>query len=491
VPNSTIYKSAGKAVIWTAFAKWFEAVAGLLSLFVLVRILGPDLYGLFGMGLVMLALPQGIVGGPLAESLIQRREISKGHETATFISDVTIAILLCLLLSLTAPITASIFKQDELIRLIPVMSLLLPIAALGSVPGALLQRELRFKEVSLVDATGTATASSIGIAMALLGFGVWSLVFMELSRRTVRTLGFCFAANWFPKLRKDAPLRKHHFWDLFRFNSFTITTKLLGQLDNALPGAIIGVLLGTQALGIFNLVTRVFKQGASILLAPMQAVTMPLASKTQTTPTVLVDLIKKGTRLSTVIAYPFFIGLAAVSALIVPLFFGKEWIGAILPMQLMMLMGVRAATASFNGGIIRGAGRPELQTGLVAVGLFISVPLLLIAAPYGISAIVGAVLVRGLITWVIGAFVLQRLFGYKAIDQFIIGWESLISAGIMFAAVVYAQIHLLGDMHIVLTLMLSIGLGAIVHTTCMALLAPQLLGDFRRFVLTRAVERSS
>ncbi|MFC7292773.1 oligosaccharide flippase family protein [Hirschia litorea] len=475
--DASLLAQAGKAAIWSALGKWFDAVAGLVSLFVLVRILGPDLYGLFGMALIMLAIPFGIVGGPLAECLIQRKQIAPGHEAATFITDVLLAFLLSGLLVLVTPLVAQFFGQAELNQILPVFSLVLPISALGSVPAALLQRDMRFREISLIDAGGTASASLVGIGMALSGYGVWSLVFMELTRRSFRTLSFCLIAKWKPRFDGGEKLKKAHFQDLFHFNAYSIATKILGQLDASLPGAIIGAILGTQALGIFNLVTRIFTQGSSILLAPLQAITLPLAAKSQSDPDVLRSLLSKGTRLSTAIAYPFFIGAAAVSPLMVPIFFGPEWGEAVLPMQLMMLMGVRAATASFNGGIIRGAGRPELQASIVALGLVVSVVLVVLAAPYGVSAIVGAILVRGGITWLAGAVVVRQLFGYAAISQFVIGWESLLSAGVMFAAVSVFQAHFLTDMSPILALLLSVFVGVLVHFVCLRILAPNLVGD--------------
>lgn len=472
--STDLLKKAGRAAAWSSLARWFDAAASLVSLFVLVRLLGPETYGVFGMSLVALALPSGLLGGPLAESLIQRRNLNRGHEAGTFLADTILSIVIGSMLALSAPLIADAFDQPDLVPVMQAMSVAPFLAAIGSVPGALLQRELRFGAISAVDTMGSATASIVGVVLAVSGFGIWSLVVMELARRIVRSVGFCAMARWRPHFRTSL----RDFRELAHFNTFTIATTMLERAEGVVPGAVVGGMLGAEALGYYNLASRLFAQSWGILLSPLHAVTLPVAAYAQSEPETLRRVFRQGLRLSTAISYPFFIGAAIAAPVFVPLFFGPDWSNSILTVQLMMLMGVRSATASFTGAVIRGAGRPASQAALTALGLVLALVSLPLVARFGLPAIVGALLAKGLITWVVGAFVLKQIIGYSVSGQLTVGWPSLAASALMWAAAAAALQMMVGHANPWLTLLAVAGVGALAYGLALALIAPALTSRF-------------
>ncbi len=473
-----LLRRAGRAVVWSALARWLDAGASLVSLFVVVRVLGPEVYGLFGMVMIALALPAGIVGGPLAESLIQHPNVTRRHEAATFLAELSVSIGIGLILVLSAPLVAGIFQRPDLQPLILAMSIAPFLSSLGATPCALLQRDLRFRAIGFVDAIGAISAAIAAIVLVASGFGVWSLVVMELLRRTVRSVGFWIVARW----RLTVRASWSDFRELAHFNSFTIATKLLAQAETAIPGAVIGTMLGPQALGYYNLASRLFTQSANVLLMPLHAVTLPVVSSSQGEPQVLRRVFTQGLRLSTAIAYPYFIGAAVAAPVFVPLFFGDSWDGTVLIVQLMMLLGIRAATASFNGGVIRGAGRPATQSAIVALSLALSLVVLPVVAPYGLAALIIAILLRGLVTWLAGAVVLKDIMQLSIFAQVTVGWPSL-AASLVMAGAVMVILRTLGDTHSPwLVLPLVAVVGVLSYAAALAVIAPKLVGRVLDFV---------
>jgi O-antigen/teichoic acid export membrane protein len=477
--RAELLRKAGRAASWSSLARWLEAATSLLSLLVLVRVLGPETYGVYGMSLVVLALPSGLLGGPLADSLIQRRDLDRHHEACTFLADTVLSLVVGLALALSAPVIAEAFARPDLAPVVRVMSAGPFLASLGSVPGALLQRELRFGAITAVDAMGLATSSIVGVTLALSGFGVWSLVFMDLARRIVRSAGFCAMAHWRPHVKTS--LRA--FRELARFNAFTLAATLLERAEGAVPGAVVGGMLGAEALGYYNFASRLFAQSWGILLSPLQAVALPVAAYSQSEPETLRQILRQGLRLSTAVSYPFFIGAAVTAPVFVPLFFGSEWSNGVLTIQLMMLTGIRSATASFTGSVIRGAGRPGSQAALVALGLILALVSVPLVARLGLPAVVGAVLAKGLITWVVGAFALKRIIGYSVIGQLTVGWPSLAASAPMWgAAWVTLQMMTSAQANPWLTLLASAGAGALAYVLALAFIAPAFASWFLRML---------
>ncbi|MDP3174861.1 MAG: oligosaccharide flippase family protein [Phenylobacterium sp.] len=418
---------AGRAAGWAALAKWLNLLIGAGSFLVMVRLLSPDSFGLYGMAVIVLALPEVVVGGPLSESLIQRRDLRPAHASATFWLELTCALVHFAAIVALAPWIAALFGRDELKTLAPVYAATLILLALGSTPASLLQRNLRFKAIAAVDASGAAIAAFVGLGLALADFGVWALVGMESARRAVRAAGFIALAGWLPARPRVGPELR----ELARFNLTTLATRLLVQVDAAAPRFIVGVLLGAQALGYLNLANRILQQGAAVLIAPFNAVALSVASAARDDRTTMHATLGAASRITAFVAYPAFLGAAALAPLAVPLLLGEHWRAAVACIQIMLLLGIRAATASFNGAVLSGSGRPDLQLALVALGLVSVAVLTPLAATWSLSAVAGALLLRGLVTWWVGAWLVQRVTGYPAHRQITLGWRDLVAAGVM------------------------------------------------------------
>lgn len=470
MPKTEIYARAGRAAAWAAVAKWLDMIGSTVTFLVMVRLLGPESFGLFGMALLVLLLPETVLGGALSDSLIQRRDLRPGHVTAAFLLQVGLGLVLSLALLGLAPAFAGMFGHAELKLLIPVMAATLVLLGIGAAPAALMQRELKFGAIASVDAAGTVTAAAVGVTLGLSGLGVWSLVWMEFARRLVRAVGFVVAARW----RPTTDVRWADLSDLTHFNLYTLANRLLQELEQVIPRTVVAMTMGAHALGYFNLAWRIFQQGSGVLIAPFNAVALPLASAIQHDRSQLHAALGGATRVAALIAYPAFIGAAAIAPAAIPLLAGKEWTPAVPAIQLMLLMGIRSATASFNGGVLRGSGRPELQLLIVGCGVALTSGLTTVAATWGLTAVVGAMLVRGLVTWGIGAYLVERTVGYPMRHQFLIGWQSLAAAGVMAAAVLSANQFLAPHMTDWVLLPTLVLIGVVVHGAALSVIAPAL-----------------
>lgn len=71
-------------VVWTSLGQVLTLAIRLGSMAVLARLLSPEDYGVFGLGLLCIALPADITRSGFAMSLVQRDEIEHGHIRAAF-----------------------------------------------------------------------------------------------------------------------------------------------------------------------------------------------------------------------------------------------------------------------------------------------------------------------------------------------------------------------------------------------------------------------
>jgi O-antigen/teichoic acid export membrane protein len=462
---------AGKGAVFIGAAKWLDVVATMVTLLFTARLISPEAFGIYGMALLAVLIPETVLGGALAESLIQRKDLRSGHLNGAFALHVVLFVLLIGGLFLLSPLVAAHFSEPQLAVIVPVIAGTILVSCIGAVPGAILQRELRFGAIAFGDAAGTIAAAALGIGLAFAGFGVWSLVFMEMGRRVAKQACFIVAAKWFPTFKfKFDDIR-----ELLRFNLLTLATRLLLQFDQAIPSFFVGSILGAQALGYFNMAFRILQQISAVMMAPFASVALPVASAVQHDRQRMHVFLGAATRAAALLAFPVFVGASAVAPVALPLLLGQEWAPVGLAAQILILTAIRSPANVFNGEVLRGIGKPGLQVATVLSGTALALVLVPIATTYGIAWTCVAVLLRGLLQWVVAAIVVERTIGYPAQRQFLVGWESMVASAVMGVAVVavtpLAAPHLQsGVLFGVLVL-----LGAIVHLSLLFILAPKLL----------------
>jgi O-antigen/teichoic acid export membrane protein len=466
---SDLMLRAGKAAAWVAVSKWFDLIGAMVTLAVTARLLSPDEFGVFGMAMLATLIPEVVLGGSLADGVIQRKDLRPGHMNGVFWMHVVLFAVFMAGLWVMTPLVVAQFKQPDLAMIVPVVAASSLFWALSTVPGALLRRELRFGAICIADTASTAAALIFGIGLALMGFGVWSLVWSEIARRFTKCVALWIASRWMPTFaftRADVS-------DLLRFNVLALVTQIIQQIETAVPKFFVGMFLGAQALGYFNMAVRFYQQLTQVLLAPFSSVALPVVASVQHDRERLHATFAAGTKAATMLAFPAFIGAAAVAPVAIPLIFGEQWIPAVPAAQILTLAAVRAPVNVFNGEVLRGTGKPGIYTALASLGallLIIFVPML---TAYGIAMVSLTVLARGLLQWFLAAFIVQRTLGYPLIRQFTIGWQSFFAAAGMGLAVTVA-IPWLEMLPRTATLAILIVIGLVVHMALLAILAPKL-----------------
>lgn len=466
---SDTMRRAGKAAAWVAVSKWFDLIGAMVTLAVTARLLSPDVFGIFGMAMLATLLPEVVLGGSLADGVIQRKDLRPGHLNGVFWMHVGLFVIFMAGLWFMTPLVVAQFNQPQLAQIVPVVAASSLFWALCTVPGALLRREMRFGVICIADTLSTTAALIFGVGMALMGYGVWALVWSEIARRFTKCAALWIASGWFPTFA----FTRTDISDLMRFNLLAVLNQIIMQIETAVPKYFIGMFLGPTALGHFNMAVRFYQQLTTVLLAPFSSVALPVVASVQHDREQLHAAFAAGTKAATMLAFPAFIGAAAVAPVAIPLIFGEQWIPAVAAAQIMTLAAVRAPVNVFNGEVLRGTGKPGIQTALTTLGALILIVLVPLLTAYGIAMVSLAVLARGLVQWVLAAFIVQRTLGYPLIKQFTIGWQSFFAAVGMGLAVTIV-IPWLEMLPRTATLVILIVIGLAAHMTLLSILAPKL-----------------
>lgn len=335
-PGSKVKVARG--VAWQGAARWGTQLLSFGFYAGLARLLSPRIFGLVAIAWVYLALVQVLVRQGLGDAIVQRHDLEPEHLDSAFWIAMATASFLCLLSFLFAGPVAAIFKEARVAPVIRWLSLYLPIGALYAVPMALLTRELNFRPLAIGPFIGAGVGGAVGLTMAFLGFGVWSLVVQQLTNGFLSCVYLWLVVPWRPHLR----ISKRHLRDLYGFSLNLTANGILWFFAQKSDQAMVGYGFGSLGLGPYSLASRVSTMLHDGLIQPFQAVAFPAFSRLHLEPQRLERALHDFCEMTSFISLPVFGGLAVVAPELVPVLFGPKWASAIPIVQILaVLMAIR------------------------------------------------------------------------------------------------------------------------------------------------------
>jgi len=455
---------------WMTFTKFLAQLLRWTVTFIVIRLLMPEDYGIYAMADVVMYFFALFSGAGLASALIQARNFSKIQMRQVLGLLILINLTLTLAVILLAPWIADFYQEE---RIIPVLYALLIgflTVTIETLPTAMLEREMRFKTLSLIELAAATISAVVTLLLALSGYGVWSLVFGHLSELVMRA-GLKFAAHPVMLLPQFKFGESIH---LITFGGIKTLTFLAWFALVSVDTIIGGRLWDTETLGIYAVALQLSYIPMNKLVPLVKQVAFPAYAKIHQTDSNIAPYIMKANGLILIMAFPIFFGFAATASSLVPLLLGEKWLAVVLPASLIPLILPFRASQELMDPAFEASGRPldALKNWLIVFSIL--APMLYIGALYGeIAGMCWA--------WVIGIPVTYLITSWRAIKYLRLSVRPYVSAvlrPLAAAAVMFAAIHLLRyltakGIPLVLLLILEILLGMAVFLAMAWLLCRQ------------------
>lgn len=345
-----------RSAAWSAAEVWGRHAVMFVILVVLARHLGAEAFGLAALAMVtpiILSVPV-IYGIP--DALVQRPEIEPIHFDSAFWLLTVTGLVLSLAMWLSAEWIAAALSEQRLQPLLRWTSAIAALHGLAAVPTAVLKRRLEFRLFAIRTMAGTAVGGTLGTVMALMDYGVWSLVGMQLAKSTTETAILVTCGRWRPRLRFSFARCR----DLFGFAGPLLVQSFWTIVNDELPKIVLGAVLGTQAVGIYAFARRPLELLSQCFLGPLMAVALPAVSRLQGDPPRVDRFFDTTVRMAGMLGFPVFVGFAAIAPEAIPFIFGAHWAEAVLAVQTLMLIGVVRTVDGITAHALLGLGHSRL-----------------------------------------------------------------------------------------------------------------------------------
>jgi lipopolysaccharide exporter len=341
IPNAQQLYRKSLAAASLASLKWeyagtaARALSSMAVTIVLARVLGPEPFGLVAVGWLVIGVSNLIADLGLGSALLQRRTISNDDVRYAFTMQVWVGVALMAITALLAPVVGRIFNEVKVIPVVRAMSLVFLLQTLGGIAVCLLKRQMDFKNVQFAQITSYLVGFvGMGIPLAQIGFGVWSLVIAQLSQTAL------FSVLCYVQVR-------HPIKILFRLPSSALThfgikvlfTNLVNYFISNAATFLIGRYFDVITLGLYNRVYTLVSTPMNSVVAAVQQVTFAAYSRMQDNSRKIRNGYLAGIGFMTMLMLPIFGCVALVPRTVIHGLFGNQWEAAIpfvMPLALAM-----------------------------------------------------------------------------------------------------------------------------------------------------------
>ncbi len=381
---------AKRVRLWVGIAA--AEAAGRLALQVcvtalLARMLAPEEFGSAALVLTVVALLAVCVETPFEETLSQRRVLRRRDLEAALAAAFVAAFIGIAVAAGSGQVAAAIFERADFAIILPVAALIPLAHAPLAIALAVARRRRAFGHINLANLLGHCFGAAAAIAAAFAGWGIWALICFRIVVVVICAISLSISMRLVIVPRWD----RQRIAGFASFARMILAARLVENLTYLVFNFLVGHVFGLGVLGYVNMAMRIVEpvRGAVAAIGHNLSFSFFMAARGDRAR--MIAAIREGSRQSGLLSAPIFMGIAAVSPVLIPVLAGPGWemaapIAALLAMGGMVLMPSQIVAAALSAD-----GKPHYVLYASLVGFATLVAALALVALAGLGPVaVGA-----------------------------------------------------------------------------------------------------
>ena len=465
-----------KGVAWSGIDNVSQMGVTFVVGIILARLLTPDDYGLLGIILIFSSICTALMNAGFTTALIRKPDANNDDYSTSFIVNLGLSVFFYIIIYACSPFIAEFFGREELISLTRVTSLGIVIGALSMIQQTRLTKRIDFKAQTKITLVSSLASGAIGITMALLGCGVWSLVVQTLSVQTFRTVLLCIYDRWIPQLR----FSNKSFHELFGFGWKMMVSALLDSVWQQMYQVVVGKYYNPATLGQYTRAKQFSMLFSGNLTGVVQRVTYPVLSNIQDDKERMVNAYRRIIKVTMFVTAISMFALGAVSEPLLYCLIGPQWHEAAVYLPLICIALSTYPLHAINLNMLQVQGRSDLFLVLEVIKKIIAIAPLVIGAVVGIIPMLLANLITTVINFFLNSHYSGKFLGYSS-------WMQIkdISSSYFIAIIIALSIWFLKYLPVSnwIILPLQIGIGIAVFWLICRIMKPFEYNEVKEMVL--------
>lgn len=392
---------------WVGLSQLTKISVQVIALIVFSRLLEPSEYGIMAMATIVSNFALIIRDLGTGAAVIQRSCLGERLLSSLFWMNLFMGIVIMAIIIILSPALASFFHEGKLKNVLIFLSLTFPIASSSIIHQALLERESRFKGVCLIETISSFVSLLTGLVFALKGFGVYSLVALNLMQAGTSTIGLWFLSKWRPSLifvLKDIK-------EIFSFSGNLTLFNLVNYFARNSDGVIVGRFFSSAVLGAYSLSYRVMLFPVQSLTSVISRSLYPVISRQQNEKKKIETIYLRTISFLSAITFPLMFGLWGLRYEFVDVVFGSKWM--LVPAILFWLAptGYIQSLISTTGTIFMACGRADQLLKLGVFSALLQISAFIVGARYNVEVLAMLYFYSNLINSFVAIYYTMKMIG--------------------------------------------------------------------------------
>lgn len=309
------------ALVWSFAERYASLIVNVGSTMILARLLTPQDIGIYSVCAAFVTIATVLRDFGISEYLIQERELNEQKLRAAYAGAIAVGWGVGLVALLARHPLAVVLKEPAVVDVIGILALNFAILPFASPAFALLNRNMEFRKIFVIQFSSSMVHACTGVLLALSGHGFRSLAWASVANTS-------FQALLLLAMRPPGTLLLPGFTGLkqvFGFGSYFVTSRLIETTTRNAHEFIIARAFGLTSVGLFSRALGLLEMFYTNVTSAVQRVASPAFADQHRQGGDLPALYAHSTAMLTALAWPFFGFVALMSRDILRLLFGPQW----------------------------------------------------------------------------------------------------------------------------------------------------------------------
>lgn len=334
-------------------------IANFVLTIVLARLLSPQDIGIFSMSAVLMAVAHVFRDFGVTSFIKREKELTPDSLSSALGVLLITSWSVAALMFLSAPYWAHFFHEARVVPVVQVLALGFVFIPFGSIPMAIISREMDVKKSAAIGAVATVVYFGASLGLALAGFGPMTMAWANLINIIITGAMARWLLGrplpWMPSFRQIK--------GIVHFGLGNLLTALLKAADNALPDILLGRWMTPTAVGLFSRANSTVNMVSTALLPTVNYFALPYMAKVHHANGPVAGEYLRATSLINALILPALAAIAVLAQDIVSLLYGSAWMQAVPAIPWLCLAYAINSLFTLSAPVLTGVGKPYAAIG--------------------------------------------------------------------------------------------------------------------------------
>jgi O-antigen/teichoic acid export membrane protein len=358
--NSHLKNKVINSFQWTFFGTFVNIISQIAYTSVMGRLLNPEIYGVLALADTLLRFVSHFANMGVGKAVIQKEELSQSDLNVAFSLSFFLGLGFYGLVWLIAPFASAYYDNILLKDVLRAIALNFVISGIFATSGSVLRRNLQFNLTAKINIISSLFSHFIiGIGLAYMGYGIWSLVICSLVQSF--TVGLWQYLSAVPRHNFHIIISKEKYAAILKYGSMAAFSTFMEFLSVNFVTLIVGKVYGEIILGYYNRALLLAQLPAYYLVTSVSTVLFPAMSRIQKDIERLKKTYLRATSLISFILLPAFTGLSIMAEVVISVVLGNKWIDSTNALQILAFTTPIIFHAHFGGIVLDAIARIRLK----------------------------------------------------------------------------------------------------------------------------------